>query len=90
MVPLTSGTLIGYKRPIVHHLIACAACGMDPATDTFVVQSMLAAVIAAPWFFRGQIGSVIARVRGRPIDRPAIGEACPLPGAEDEESPPTR
>jgi hypothetical protein len=66
---------------------ACGLCGADPATDSMLVHSAIAAVISSPYLFRSQIADLVRRVRGRP--RPeAIHDAdaaCPLPTAEDDQ-----
>jgi hypothetical protein len=65
---------------------ACGLCGADPATDSMLVHSAIAAVISGPFLFRAQLADVIRRVRGRP-PREAVGDGdgeCPLPSAEDD------
>jgi hypothetical protein len=49
-------------------VFACGVCGGDPATDTLLVQSVLAAVISTPFVLRTQLAAVIRRVRGLPVD----------------------
>jgi hypothetical protein len=62
-------------------IVACAACGMDPASDTMLVQAAIAGVMSLPWIFRGHAYKVMRRVRGKP--EPAE-ESCPLPADDDE------
>jgi hypothetical protein len=61
-------------------VIACGVCGMDPATDTMLVQTGIAAVIAAPWWFRHRIAGVFRRIRGIPDG--ADDASCGDPSAE--------
>jgi hypothetical protein len=53
-------------------LLACA-CGLDPASETMLVQGGLAAALAAPWWFRGQIAGVVRRLIGT---GPTTAELC--------------
>ena len=70
-------------------IIACGICGGDPATDSYVLQSAVAAVISAPYLLRSQISAVWRRARGLNAGHAAEdeGAACSLPEADDE---PTR
>jgi len=36
---------------------------IDPGAGSMVIQAMLAAVLAVPFFFRTQIGRVVDRIR---------------------------
>ena len=70
-------------------IVACGVCGGDPATDSFVLQSALAAVISAPYLLRSQISAVWRRARAV---KPGLaaeddGAACSLQDGDDE---PTR
>jgi hypothetical protein len=64
--------------------VACGLCGADPATDSMLVHSAIAAVISGPFLFRAQLADVIRRLRGRPRAEEA-DDACPLPSAEDDQ-----
>jgi hypothetical protein len=61
-------------------VIACGVCGMDPATDTMLVQTGIAAVIAAPWWFRHRIADAIRRIRG--VSDDTDGASCDAPSAD--------
>jgi hypothetical protein len=37
---------------------------IDPGAGSLVIQALLAAVLAVPFFFRTQLGRAVARVRG--------------------------
>ena len=41
---------------------------IDPGAGSMVIQAVLAAVLAIPFFFRSHIGRILDRVRGRPKD----------------------
>jgi len=56
---------------------------MDPGTDSLLLQSALAALIAGPWFVRGQVTEAVSRVRRRWSDT-ADAQTCPLPGIDEE------
>ena len=49
---------------------------IDPGAGSLVVQAILAAVLAIPFFFRTQVGRFVSAIRGRgkPSD-PASPEA---------------
>ena len=70
-------------------VVACGLCGGDPATDSFLLQSALAAVISAPYLLRSQIAAVWRRARGVNAGLRAEddGAACSLSETDDE---PTR
>ena len=67
-------------------IVACGVCGGDPATDSLLLQSALAAVISAPYLLRSQISAVLRRARGVNAGHAAEdeGAACSLPEADDE------
>jgi hypothetical protein len=44
---------------------------LDPGAGSLVIQAILAAALAIPYFLRAQIGSAIRRVRARRSDDPA-------------------
>jgi hypothetical protein len=60
-------------------IVACGICGTDPTTDSLLLQSLVAAGIATPWYFRtqvlGAVGAIRRRLRGDPD--PAV--SCPRP-----------
>jgi hypothetical protein len=68
-------------------IVACGLCGADPATDSMLVHSAIAAVISGPFLFRAQLADVIRRMRRRPRAEAIQGAdaACPLPSAEDDQ-----
>lgn len=79
--------MVGYRTQ-VSQLIACALCGADPATDSFLVHSALAAVISTPYFLRSQIATVVRRVRGgAPSAAGVDDDACPVPLKDDQPEP---
>lgn len=45
-------------------VIACG-CGLDPATEGFLAQSVVAAAISGPFIFRTQVTGAIRRARRR-------------------------
>jgi len=38
---------------------------IDPGAGSLVIQAILAAVLAVPFFFRTRVAAVISRIRGR-------------------------
>lgn len=38
---------------------------IDPGSGSLIIQAIVAAVVAVPFFFRQQIGRVVRAVRGR-------------------------
>jgi hypothetical protein len=67
-------------------IVACGLCGADPATDSMLVHSAIAAVISGPFLFRSQLADVVRRLRGRPrAESTDDADACPLPSAEDDQ-----
>jgi hypothetical protein len=50
-------------------LLACS-CGLDPASESMLVQTGLAAALSVPFWFRSQIFVVIRRLRGLPPSTP--------------------
>ena len=70
-------------------LVACGLCGGDSATDGFLLQSALAAVISAPYLLRSQFSSAWRRARGVHAGLTAEDDAaaCSLQERDDE---PTR
>jgi hypothetical protein len=41
---------------------------IDPGAGSMVIQAVLAAALAIPFFFRNQVGRVLGRFRGRRPD----------------------
>ena len=58
------------------NLVACS-CGLDPASESMLVQSGVALAISAPFWFREQIAAAVRRVRGLPpkVEREACSDA---------------
>ena len=46
----------------MHHVFAY----IDPASGSLIIQALIAAVVAAPFVFRQQLGRLIRRVKGEP------------------------
>jgi hypothetical protein len=65
--------------------IACS-CGLDPATETMAVQTGVAVVLSAPFWFRSQLTQAFHWTRRRLLSDPEGGNE----GGEDGggESPP--
>jgi hypothetical protein len=38
---------------------------IDPGAGSIVIQALLAGILAIPFFFRAQVGRVVAALRGR-------------------------
>jgi hypothetical protein len=38
---------------------------LDPGAGSLVIQAILAAALAVPFFLRSQLGALVARVRGK-------------------------
>jgi hypothetical protein len=57
-------------------LFACS-CGLDPASESMLVQSGVALAISAPFWFREQIAAAVRRLRGLPpeVDREPCTDA---------------
>jgi hypothetical protein len=70
----------------MHHVIACIFCGgMDPNSDSLLLQAAIAGGITAPWILRDKLRAMIARARGKAQPK-SDADACPLP-TEDAEQP---
>jgi hypothetical protein len=41
---------------------------LDPGAGSVVIQAILAAAVAIPFFLRSQVGALVARLRGRRSD----------------------
>ena len=69
-------------------IFACGICGGDPATDSFVLQSALAAVISAPYLLRTQIAGLMRRMRGQQVGQTSAheGAACSLQMTDDDQN----
>jgi hypothetical protein len=67
-------------------VIACGVCGTDPATDTMLVQTGIAAVIAAPWWFRHRIAGAIRRIGGSSNSPDAA--SCDAPPTDSRQDDP--
>jgi len=63
-------------------IVACAACGMDPASDTMLVQAAIAGAMTVPWLLRDHAFRLVRRVRKMP--EPDADKSCPLPAEGDE------
>ena len=50
---------------------------IDPGTGSLIVQAVIAALVAAPFVFRKQVGALMRRLRGAP--EPAEPPADPEP-----------
>ena len=46
-------------------LLTACSCGLDPATETMALQTIIAAGVSVPFWFRGQIASAVGRLLGR-------------------------
>jgi hypothetical protein len=68
-------------------VVACALCGMDPAADTMLINTAIAAGIGAPWMLRHQIIGFARRGYRRLRGIEPDPEACPLPEALDADDP---
>lgn len=42
---------------------------IDPGAGSMVIQAVLAGILAIPFFFRSQIGRVVASIKGRRDDK---------------------
>ena len=62
-------------------LIACS-CGLDPASETMLVQTGIAAALSAPFVLRAQIADMVRRLRGLPPK----AQAEPCAGEEEDAS----
>jgi hypothetical protein len=60
-------------------LLACS-CGLDPASESMLVQTGLAAALSVPFWFRSQIFDVVRRLRGLP---PSTPDECLDPEPDD-------
>jgi hypothetical protein len=47
----------------MEYLVTACACGLDPASETMVVQAGLAVALATPFWFRGHIANAVRLVR---------------------------
>jgi len=72
---------VAYKHD-VDSVIGCAICGMDPATDTFLVNMAAAAVLSGPLIFRTQVVATFRRVRAR-LRGQDVGATCELPHSDE-------
>jgi hypothetical protein len=70
----------------MHSVVACALCGMDPAADTMLINSAVAAGIAAPWMLRHQLISFARRGYRRLRGIPPEPDSCSLPGMVDDDT----
>lgn len=41
---------------------------LDPGAGSLVIQAVLAAALAVPFFLRSQVAALVARLRGREAD----------------------
>ena len=64
------------------HLIVACSCGVDPATETMVVQTGLALAVSAPFWFRAQIVKAAQRLRGGPTP----SDGCASAGEDEPQS----
>ncbi|HEX2195188.1 MAG TPA: hypothetical protein VHK63_09575 [Candidatus Limnocylindria bacterium] len=55
---------------------------IDPGSGSLLLQAILAALLAIPFFFRRTIGGFVDRVRGRSDDRRG---AAPPPAGDPED-----
>jgi hypothetical protein len=62
-------------------VVACAICGLDPASDTMLINLAVAGAISVPWIVRDRIAAVIRRVNGKPG---AAEGSCDPPTDEDD------
>ena len=51
---------------MITQLFVACSCGLDPASETMIVQTGLAVALGAPFWFRSQIADGIRRLRGIP------------------------
>ena len=52
-------------RPFRHWLSTMVILYIDPGAGSLVIQGVLAAVLAIPFFLRSRIFAVVGRLRGR-------------------------
>jgi hypothetical protein len=69
------------------HIVACALCGGDAATDTMLINSAIAAGIGAPWMLRHQLLGFARRGYRRLRGLEPDAEACALADAVDGDDP---
>jgi hypothetical protein len=60
------------------HLVIACGCGLDPASEAFVVQSGLAVALAVPFWFRDRILGAARRFVGRRGEE----DHCPIDPAD--------
>jgi hypothetical protein len=68
-------------------IIACGACGADPATDSLLILLAMSAGISAPWFLRSRLMRLLDTLRGQRSGSAQTDgtEACPIDVAEREQ-----
>jgi hypothetical protein len=65
----------------MEQLLTACACGLDPGSETMLVQAGLAVVISTPFWFRARILNALRMFSGR-REMPA-SEECPGLEAHD-------
>jgi len=48
----------------MEHLLTACSCGLDPATESMVLNVGIAAGLSVPFWFRDQVANVVRRLRG--------------------------
>lgn len=61
---------------LVYLRAALAPAYIDPGTGSLIVQAIIAALVAAPLFFRAQISRAVRAIRGSGDDRERGGETA--------------